>query len=333
METDNVIFSIIIPCYNCEKYIEKTLKSIINQTFKNIEVIIVDDGSTDNSVKISENILNNYGFNFKIIRQENQGVSIARNIGLKNSIGKYVYMIDSDDFIDDDFLEYFYDRLENENLDMAFCGYDMLKENGCISFIYDKSYKYFEDIKTGTEVMKMVFTNKVKLWTGSIVYRRDLLTINMIEHYYKCSNGEDQEFWMKSLLHSNRVGCINKILSHYLQRENSITHTPSLNRFSVLGATLRVKNYIELNGMSNDLIKYLKYNKFQKEFICNLTDIAKNSKTIDRMKLITSNKKFNNILKQYRIYSISIWEIRVWVRIKLYLMNPYMYVKKLSKWI
>lgn len=333
MNINQVIFSIIVPCYNSEKYIERTLNSLINQTFKDIEIIVVDDGSTDESVKICKEILKNSNSKYKIISQVNQGVSEARNTGLKNSTGKYVYMIDSDDFIDSEFLKSIYSRLENDNLDMIFCGYDKVKEDESICFSYNKSYEYFEDIRDGNRVLKMVFNNKVHLWTGSTVYRKEMLSKFKIKYHRRCSNGEDQEFWMKALLHSERVGCINKILAHYLQRDNSITHNPSLKRFSVLGSVLRLKKYIELNGMNEEFLRYLKFNKFQKEFICNLTEIARESKTIDKIEPIISNKKFNKILKKYRISSISKWEIRVWLRIKLYLINPYIYVKLLSKYI
>lgn len=94
--------SVIIPCYNVEKYISKCIESIETQTFENAEYIFIDDGSTDNTVKIISSYKNN---KFKIIKSENNGVASARNIGMQNATGDTVTFIDSDDYINDDFLE------------------------------------------------------------------------------------------------------------------------------------------------------------------------------------------------------------------------------------
>ena len=95
----NKIISVIIPVYNVENYIEKCLNSIVNQTYNNLEIIIIDDGSTDNSIAIAEKIAEN-DKRIRIISQVNQGVSSARNLGLDNASGEYILFIDSDDWLD-----------------------------------------------------------------------------------------------------------------------------------------------------------------------------------------------------------------------------------------
>ena len=97
--------SIIIPVYNIEKYISNSIKSIINQTDKDFEVIIIDDGSTDNSIAIAQKLLKNTNINYKIIKQKNSGVSAARNTGIKHSNSNYIYFLDGDDFIDNKTIE------------------------------------------------------------------------------------------------------------------------------------------------------------------------------------------------------------------------------------
>ncbi len=104
-------FSIIIPLFNSEKYIEKTLESISNQNFNDFEVIIINDGSTDNAAAICEKYCLN-DQRFKLYNQSNQGVSIARNEGIKLAKGKYLLFIDADDFIDGQYLE----NLQKEQL-------------------------------------------------------------------------------------------------------------------------------------------------------------------------------------------------------------------------
>ena len=102
MKSD-VDISLIIPVYNVESYLERCLSSVENQTFENFEVIIVNDGSTDGSLQIIQKFLNR-NVNFKLIDQENKGLGEARNVGIKNSCGRYVAFLDSDDFLEPRYL-------------------------------------------------------------------------------------------------------------------------------------------------------------------------------------------------------------------------------------
>lgn len=118
-------FSIIIPVYNSEKYIDRCLNSVLTQTYNNYEIIIINDGSTDNS----EKILKKYESNkkIKIISQTNHGVSSSRNIGIKESTGDYILFLDSDDFYENDILETLKNNIKDE--DIIKFGYKDLKEN------------------------------------------------------------------------------------------------------------------------------------------------------------------------------------------------------------
>ncbi len=115
--------SIIIPAYNVEKYIKETLDSIFIQTFKNFEIIIIDDGSTDNTGVFAEEYKKKYMQNMKIVYQKNQGQSAARNNALKYIEGKYISFVDADDILEKDFFSKLYDACEMNNADMAICGY------------------------------------------------------------------------------------------------------------------------------------------------------------------------------------------------------------------
>lgn len=122
--------SIIVPVYNVEKHLRKCLDSIVNQTYKNIEIICVDDGSQDNSI----DILREYKAKdnrVKVIRQENKGVSVARNIGLENISGKYLMFVDSDDWIEPNTIEELYNLAEKENSDIIISGliFENIQEN------------------------------------------------------------------------------------------------------------------------------------------------------------------------------------------------------------
>lgn len=122
------LISIIIPVYNVQDYVEKCIKSVIKQTYENLEIIIVNDGSTDKSGEICkkyEKIDNR----IKIIEKENGGVSSARNIGLKIAKGKYIGFVDPDDYIDKDMYELLYDNIKKYNADISICNFYLVREN------------------------------------------------------------------------------------------------------------------------------------------------------------------------------------------------------------
>ena len=94
------MISVIIPVYNCEKYIKKCIESILNQTYKDLEVIVIDDGSKDSSLNICNKLMKE-DYRLTVIHQENQGVSSARNKGLENAQGEYIVFVDGDDWVED----------------------------------------------------------------------------------------------------------------------------------------------------------------------------------------------------------------------------------------
>ena len=117
---DNELVSIVIPIYNVEKYIEKCLDSVIKQTYKNIEIILVDDGSPDNCGKICDSYANN-DKRIQVIHKENGGLSDARNVGIERANGKYITFVDSDDYIELDYIEYLYTLIKKYNTKISLC--------------------------------------------------------------------------------------------------------------------------------------------------------------------------------------------------------------------
>ncbi len=135
-------YSIIIPVYNVEKYLDRCLNSVINQTYKNIEIIIINDGSTDNS-KIICNSYKKKDKRIKYFEQKNSGVSIARNVGLENSTGDYVIFIDSDDYVEINAIDIINNHLENKTVDLMIFNYKKLIAS--TNEIYEIKYKNLDN--------------------------------------------------------------------------------------------------------------------------------------------------------------------------------------------
>lgn len=129
----NDLISVIVPVYNCEKYINKCVDSITNQSYHNIEIILIDDGSTDNSYNICK-IISDFDRRIKLFHTRNFGVSHARNLGIEKSTGEYLLFIDSDDFIKYNMIEKMYNNIKKYDADIAICNVAIVDENNNIIF-------------------------------------------------------------------------------------------------------------------------------------------------------------------------------------------------------
>lgn len=121
------LISIVVPVYNVENFLEKCLESMINQTYKNIQIILVDDGSTDKSGHYCDNYLKKDN-RITVIHKKNGGLSDARNAGIKEAKGKYITFVDSDDYLDLDYIEYLYNLIKNHNTNISFCRHRIVTE-------------------------------------------------------------------------------------------------------------------------------------------------------------------------------------------------------------
>ncbi|MDP1417453.1 glycosyltransferase family 2 protein [Peribacillus simplex] len=236
--------SIIIPVYNVGNHIKVTLESLLNQQEKNFEVIIVNDGSTDDSISLAKEIIDGSELsNFRIITKENGGVSSARNIGISEAMGEYILFLDADDYISHDLVHVLYQKLQLESPDIIYWGYDIVTEKKEIV----NRYQYLKDsdfTSKGVEVLSgIIIGKKTSIWIGSIVFQKDLIKTNDIMYTNGCVAGEDIEFVYKALAKANNVLVINKVLSYYVQRQGSITNSYNIKRFDSVAALERVCIY------------------------------------------------------------------------------------------
>ena len=135
----NELISIIVPVYNVEQYLEKCINSIINQTYKNLEIILVDDGATDNSGKMCDELAKTDN-RIKVYHKENGGLSDARNYGVERAIGEYIGFVDSDDYIDEEMYEKLYGAIKKEDVDVAECNFKFIYTNRVSNYTEDNYY-------------------------------------------------------------------------------------------------------------------------------------------------------------------------------------------------
>lgn len=221
------IVSVIIPIYNVEDYLERCLHSVLNQTLKDIEVILVNDGSTDNSGGICDTFVDMEN-RIKVIHKNNSGVSAARNSGIEVASGKYISFMDPDDWAEEKLFESLVGNAVENGSDMVVCGYKRVFENGEI-IRFKMNEEIIKIYKTGIiKYLKydfLQFKHSFCVWNK--LYRSDLIKNNKIKFDPQCSYGEDLLFNLIYLFHTNIISSTSKELINYYQRDGSLSHFPN----------------------------------------------------------------------------------------------------------
>lgn len=214
--TDKLILSIIIPVYNVEKYLEHCIESCIHQKIYDYEIILVNDGSTDNSLNIVGRYNDKYN-HITIISQENKGLSIARNNGLSVAKGEYVWFVDSDDWIECNCLEEIYKVLIKNQPDILQLQYQLVYEDGHIE---KSSLCLIEGDKNGKEVL---INGGLPDPAQFSIYKRQFLLENNLLFYPKIYH-EDSEFKPRATYYAKSIVSYDKVVYNYFQRSSgSIT--------------------------------------------------------------------------------------------------------------
>lgn len=234
--------SVIVPVYNMEKYLEKCLDSLVNQTLKEIEIIAVNDGSKDKSINILKKYSKKYK-NIKIYDHDNQGISKTRNFGIEKATGEYIAFIDSDDYVDTRMFEIMYKKAKKDNLDIVVCDYYNYYENK------NKIEKFkivdFKDT-TISENKSLIFQINPSPWNK--IYKKELFEVKK----YRFPIGikyEDLGYIPILLTEANRIGKVNIPLNYYLIRGNSETTTIDERVFDIFKILDILYEYFENKNM------------------------------------------------------------------------------------
>ena len=214
----NELISIIVPVYNVEQYLEKCVDSIINQKYKNLEIILVDDGATDSSGKLCDELAK-IDNRIKVYHKENGGLSDARNYGVERATGDYIGFVDSDDYIDSEMYEELYEAIKKENVDVVECNLKIIYPDRVELFTEQKYYNVYtkqEYLEEYLKIEKIFGSACVRLIKSDIAKKLKFPVGKLYEDTYYAYDLIEKV---------DRYVIMNNPYYNYLMRENSITNT------------------------------------------------------------------------------------------------------------
>ena len=244
--------SVIIPVYNSSTYLRKCLDSVVNQTLKDIEIIVINDGSTDDS----KNIIEEYSCKYKniiFIDQENKGIGKTRNIGIKKATGEYITFVDSDDYIKENMLEEYYKYAKKHNFDLVIGSY--IKKINNKEIIFENNKFKTGNVKTTPQILYLI---EYGPWAK--LYKREMLINNNI-YFDEKRKYEDMPFVSKALLKSKLIGQITEPYYYYIIHNNSETTTMDKRVFDILDILKEIKDYYKREYYLRDELDYVIINK------------------------------------------------------------------------
>lgn len=274
------LISIIVPVYNCKEYLKECVNSLLKQTYNNIEVFLVDDGSTDGSGKICDELAKT-DKRIIVLHKKNGGVSSARNAAIKEIKGKYTLFVDSDDYVDVDYVDTLVNNIESN--DMVVCGYvEEYKKKSIEMKITDENI-----IIDPKKANRLIYENRAfggYLWNKLFI--TEIIQEKKIQFNEKIHMCEDQLFIINYLLYVKKINVISKMLYHYRMRKSSMVWKKNDRKIKTFyDAQLLIKEIYEKNNIVNEMFYFN---------LCNYI-------------FINDNWKKNNILNDK--YGITIYDM------------------------
>ncbi len=307
------LVSIIIPVYNVKPFLDTCIKSAINQTYKNIEIIIVDDGSTDGSDEICD-LYATQDKRIQVVHQKNGGLSVARNTGIEKITGEYIFFLDSDDYIADNTIEIMMNSIIVEKLDIVCCNRVLFWDNGRkkIQFKQNNGDMFFNSKEAIIEMNKYHY---IDMSAHSKIFKKELFEKI---RFPEGKLSEDMFVMYKLFDRANKIGYISMPLLYYYQRSGSISKSKKINFDFVEAAENQL---LYLGDKYPDIIPFMKG-------ICMVANLTiYNAVIVNGGKV---NKKDysiikNNIKKYYNKNNINELSFIRRLEIRLFLLNTTIY--------
>ena len=252
-----MLFSVIVPVYNVEQYLEKCVNSILQQTYTDFELILVDDGSPDKCGEMCDEFAKK-DKRIKVIHQKNGGVSAARNNGINIARGKYICFVDSDDWVSEKFLAGFAEQIQKKDVDILICGVEKLLPNKNISYIFNSN--------NVMDIKKYLLTNKWPLWVCNKCFNKKCFkdfSFPVGKIY------EDAYFLADILLQFDNIVCVEDSIYFYncLNKNSNTNNMNSMKAYQGVEVTEYIKNRakrlnISLEDFDDNLINTARYGLF-----------------------------------------------------------------------
>lgn len=318
---NNIKFSVIVPVYNVEKYLKECIESILEQTYANYEIILIDDGSTD----LSGNICDTYNAmdsRIKVIHQVNQGHTLARRKGISNSTGDFCLFLDSDDYWERDVLKIISEIIDEYNCDLVIFNYKKVTQNGA-HISYGKSIfkdrMIFEKNKEELFIKVLNSTDLNNLWNK--VVRRTIIDDLDYAKYKNIKSAEDLLQSLPFLYNAKKIIYINNHLYNYRMVATSITHTFNISIFEDITIVRQVVlNYLQLLNINNEENLIIFYQYYISSILRNIyrlvdSNIVKEEKfkildEIQGFPLYIDAIKYSNKFKFYTNYKLAFFLFR-----------------------
>ena len=312
---DNIKVSVIVPVYNASQYIGKTLDSIIAQDFDSFEIIVIDDGSTDDSLEIINQCLDGCEMPHKVIHQENAGVSVARNVGIEESKGDYLAFVDADDHISKNHLSSLY----NGRTDFSLTLY--AKEEGGKLTSLDT---YSQDLISTYDFIKMELNMQITFNFFQLLYRSAIIKDNNIRFTPGTVYGEDTEFAHKALSFGDEIAINNEVTYYYVQHPSSAIKTTEYRRFDIVRIFEGLAEFYRENGKP-EFADLIVTSRIPRAIFGNMNFFFYNGYDFDevlaKMKELDLLEKLSKFKGDKKFKS----------KIRLFLLNPKLYYKTWRK--
>ncbi len=280
--------SIIVPVYNVENYLRRCMDSLVNQTLDDIEIIVVNDGSTDGSREILKEYEEKYPSMIKVLDKSNGGLSDARNYGIPYATGEYIAFLDSDDYVEKYMYEKMYKKAKEDNSDYVEC--DFIWE-------YPNKKKIDKGI-TYKDKKGMMTYARVVAWNKLI--RRELLDQAKIE-YPKGLRYEDVEFFYKMIPYYNKVSFVKEPFIHYIQRDNSISNNQNEKTRDIFSVLDNVISYYKEKDLFDEYKTELEYTYTRLLLCSSLFRMVKIKDRKIRKRILAENwKKINKEFPEWK---------------------------------
>ena len=232
---DKPTLSIIVPVFNTEKYVSECIDSIVKQDMSECELLVIDDGSTDNSLKICDLFAQKHK-NIEVIHTKNRGVSSARNIGIAKASGDYIWFVDSDDILESKAIKIIRDNYEKK-YDMLAFGINEFDKKNCQSRIYEPG-----EIDGETAISRVIADNDLRGYLFNKVFKLDIIKKNNIRFDENIKTCEDLLFCVEYLKHAKKISVLKDVLYNYRQRRGGAIHSGlNASQATALDAFLKIE--------------------------------------------------------------------------------------------